>query len=65
MTELSTAIDSVEKGKSAGNKGIKAEDLKRANEETTNMTQEGFNLIIRQNTMTPSLWKKNYGLCDL
>ena len=27
MTELSIAIDSVEKGKSEGNKGIKAEDL--------------------------------------
>ena len=45
------------KGKSADSEGIKAEDIKGADEETTIMTLEFFNLIIKQNSMPPSSWK--------
>ena len=58
MKELMIAIDSLKKGKSADSKGIKAEDLKRADEETTKMKHEIFSLIIKQNSITPSAWKK-------
>ena len=58
MKELSVANDSLKKGKSADSKGIKAEDLKGADEETTKMIHEIFNLIIKQNSMTPSSWTK-------
>ena len=46
--ELMIAIDSLNKGKSADSKGIKAEDIKGADEETTAMIHEIFNLIIKQ-----------------
>ena len=58
MKELSIVIDSLKNGKSADSKGIKAKDLKGADEETTKMRHEIFNLIIKQISMTPSSWKK-------
>ena len=59
MKELIFAIDSLKTGKSADNKGIKAEDLKGADEETTKMIHEVFNFIIKQDSsMTSSSWTK-------
>ena len=58
MKELMIAINSLKKEKSADSKGVKAEDIKGADEEATNMTHEIFNLINEQNSMAPSLWKK-------
>ena len=52
------AIDSLKKGKSADSEGINAEDIKGADKETTKMIHEIFNLIIKQNSMAPSLWNK-------
>ena len=46
-----------EKGKSAVSKGIKAEDLKGADKDTTKMTHEIFNMIMK-NSISPSSWKK-------
>ena len=51
-------IDGVKKRESADNKGITAEDLEGADEETTTMIHEVFNLIIKQDSMTHSSWKK-------
>ena len=58
MKELIIAIDSLIKGRSADSEGIKAEDLKGVGEETTKMTHDVFNLIIKQDSMTPSSWKR-------
>ena len=58
MKEVIISIDSLQKGKSADSKGIKAEDLKGADEETTKLIHEVFNLIINQDSMTPSSWKR-------
>ena len=58
MKELCIAIDGLKKGKSADSKGIKAENLKGDDEETTKMMHEIFNLIINQNCMTPTSWKR-------
>ena len=44
---------------------IKAEDLKRADEETTKMILEFFNFIIKKGSMTPSAWKKGDDQSDL
>ena len=52
------AIGSLKKGESADSKGIKAEDIEGADEETITMIHEIFNLIIKQNTMAPSSWRK-------
>ena len=58
MKELMIAIDSLKKGRSADSKGIKAEDVKGADEETRTMIHEIFDLIIKQNSMAPSSWKQ-------
>ena len=58
MKELSFATDSHKAGKSSDIKGTKAEDLKGGDEETANIIHEIFILIIKQNSMTPSSWKK-------
>ena len=42
LKTMSIAIDSLKKGKSAESKGIKAEDLKGADEETSKMIHEVF-----------------------
>ena len=68
--ELIIAIDSLKKGKSADSKGIKADDIKGADEETTTMIHEILNLIIKQNSMAPSSWKNVmitalYKKCDV
>ena len=52
--ELMIAIDSLKKGKSADSRGIKAADIKGADEETITMIQEIFNLIIEQNPWLPA-----------
>ena len=58
MKELIIAIDSLQKGTSADSKEIKAEDRKGADEETVKMIHEVFNLIIKQDSLNPSSWKK-------
>ena len=61
LKELSSAIDSLKRGKSTDSTGIRVEDLKAAHEEATKMIHEVFNLIVKQNSMTnsmtPSSWK--------
>ena len=49
---------SLKKEKSADSKGIKAEDIKGAEEETTKMIHEIFKLIIKENSIAPSSWKR-------
>ena len=64
LKELSSAIDSLKRGKSTDSTGIRVEDLKAAHEEATKMIHEVFNLIVKQNSMTnpmtPSSWKNSY-----
>ena len=55
---LMIAIDSLKKGKSADSKGIKAEHVKGVDEETITMIHESVNLIIKQNSMVPSVIHK-------
>ena len=49
MKELMIAIDRLNHGKSADSKGIKAEDVKGADEEMI-MIHEIFNLMIKENS---------------
>ena len=56
MKELTISIDSLQKGKSADSKGIKAEEKKGADEEATIMIHEIFNLMITQDSMASSSW---------
>ena len=66
MNKTNTSQNSpCRKGKSADSKGIKAEDLKGANEETTKMIHEIFKLVIKQNSMTASSLEKRSGHSDL
>ena len=44
--------------KSVGSKGVKARDLKWTDEETTEWMRGIINVIIKQDSMTPSSWKK-------
>ena len=46
------------KGERLTAKGITAEDLKEADDETIELMQDIFNMIIKQNSLTPSTWKK-------
>ena len=58
MTGLTIAIHRLKKGKSADSEGIKAEGIKGADEETITMIHQIYKLIIKQNSMAPSSWKK-------
>ena len=58
MREQMIAMDSLTKGESADSKGINAEDIKGADEETITVLHEIFNLITKQNSTAPSSWKK-------
>ena len=51
-------IHQAQKRKSVGSKGIKARDLKWTDEETTEWMRGIINVIIKQDSMTPSSWKK-------
>ena len=57
VKELIVAIDSLQKGKWADSKDIKAGDLKGVDEETTKLIHVFFNLIIKQDSITPRSWK--------
>ena len=58
IDERKHELTSLKKEKSADSKGIKAEDLKGADEETTKMIHEIFNLIIKRNSMGKKLWSQ-------
>ena len=58
-------IDSLKKGKSADSKGIKAKDLKGADEETANMIHGIFNLINQAKLHDPQFMETSCGLSDL
>ena len=58
MKELIVAIDRHKKENQQTTEESKREDFKGVDEETTNLTHEVFNLIIKQDSMTPSSWKK-------
>ena len=56
--ELQTAINKLKKGKSPHNNGIRAEDIKACDDETTEMVRQIFNEIIKRNEFPPEAWKK-------
>ena len=60
MKAFIIAIDSLKKVKSADSKGIKAEDVNGAEEETTKVIHEMFNLIIKQDSIDSQFMDK----CD-
>ena len=56
--EIQKAIKTLKKGKAADAKGVNAEMLMNCDEETKELTRDTFNMIIEQNTQTPSTWKE-------
>ena len=46
------------KGKSPDSSGIRAEDIEACDDETREMVRQIFNEIIKQNEITPEVWKK-------
>ena len=59
MTKRNINLNSTgSKKKSVGSKGVKARDLKWTDEETTEWMCGIINVVIKQDSMTPSSWKK-------
>ena len=56
--ELQTAINKLKNGKSADGNGIRAEDIKACDDETTEMVRPMFNKIVKRNEFTPKAWRK-------
>ena len=56
--DLTAALNSLKKRKSADSRGIMAEEIKEADEKTTTMMHEFFNLIMTQTPITPSSCKR-------
>ena len=56
--ELQSAISKLKTGKSPDSNGIRAEDIKACDDETTEMMRQLFNEIIKRNNFTPDEWKK-------
>ena len=56
--ELQSAISELKKWQIPDSNGIRAEDIKASDDETTDMVRQLFNEIIKRNNITPEEWKK-------